>query len=81
MFLLALQCFLWNMAKIKTGNANLKIENLRQDEDVLDTWASSWLWPISVFNGFKDEKEIAYYYPTNDLVTAQVSTPSPPRGT
>ena len=58
------------LAKIKTGNANLKIENLRQDEDVLDTWASSWLWPISVFNGFKDEKEIAYYYPTNDLVTA-----------
>ncbi len=58
------------LAKIKTGNANLTIENLRQDEDVLDTWASSWLWPISVFNGFKDEKEIEYYYPTNDLVTA-----------
>jgi valyl-tRNA synthetase len=45
---------------------------LRQDEDVLDTWFSSWLWPISVFDGFKepDNKDISYYYPTNDLVTA-----------
>jgi valyl-tRNA synthetase len=45
---------------------------LRQDEDVLDTWFSSWLWPISVFDGFKDpgNKDIKYYYPTNDLVTA-----------
>ncbi|WP_316779896.1 valine--tRNA ligase [Pedobacter antarcticus] len=45
---------------------------LRQDEDVMDTWFSSWLWPISVFNGFKDpdNKDINYYYPTNDLVTA-----------
>ena len=45
---------------------------VRQDEDVVDTWFSSWLWPISVFNGFKDpdNKEINYYYPTNDLVTA-----------
>ena len=45
---------------------------LRQDEDVLDTWFSSWLWPISVFDGFKDpnNKDIQYYYPTNDLVTA-----------
>lgn len=46
--------------------------DLKQDEDVLDTWFSSWLWPISVFDGFKnpDNKEINYYYPTNDLVTA-----------
>lgn len=45
--------------------------NLVQDDDVLDTWFSSWLWPISVFNGFSDDKrEIDYYYPTNDLVTA-----------
>lgn len=47
-------------------------EELKQDEDVLDTWFSSWLWPISVFDGFKnpDNKDINYYYPTNDLVTA-----------
>lgn len=47
-------------------------KDLRQDEDVLDTWFSSWLWPISVFDGFKDpgNKDIKYYYPTNDLVTA-----------
>jgi len=47
-------------------------KNLRQDEDVLDTWFSSWLWPISVFDGFKTpgNKDINYYYPTNDLVTA-----------
>lgn len=46
--------------------------SIRQDDDVLDTWFSSWLWPISVFNGFKDpdNKDIKYYYPTNDLVTA-----------
>jgi valyl-tRNA synthetase len=45
---------------------------VRQDEDVVDTWFSSWLWPISVFNGFKDpdNKDINYYYPTNDIVTA-----------
>ena len=48
-----------------------KVSQLKQDEDVLDTWASSWLWPISVFNGFENpEGEIKYYYPTNDLVTA-----------
>ena len=47
-----------------------KTANLTQDEDVLDTWFSSWLWPISVFNGFeKDSKDFAYYYPTSDLVT------------
>lgn len=53
-----------------TGNAALTMADLRQDEDVLDTWASSWLWPITVFDGFSDDtKEIDYYYPTNDLVT------------
>ncbi len=51
---------------------NLQPSDLKQDEDVVDTWFSSWLWPISVFDGFKDpdNKEINYYYPTNDLVTA-----------
>jgi valyl-tRNA synthetase len=51
---------------------NLNSEILHQDEDVLDTWFSSWLWPISVFDGFKnpDGADINYYYPTNDLVTA-----------
>lgn len=51
---------------------NLTPEDLKQDEDVVDTWFSSWLWPISVFDGFKDPNnaEISYYYPTNDLVTA-----------
>ena len=55
----------------KTQNTNLKIENLRQDSDVLDTWFSSWLWPISVFGGIRNpnNNEINYYYPTNDLVT------------
>ncbi|MCC6601026.1 MAG: valine--tRNA ligase [Crocinitomicaceae bacterium] len=43
---------------------------IRQDEDVLDTWFSSWLWPISVFDGFYTKEEVSYYYPTNDLVTA-----------
>ncbi len=53
-------------------NIDLKPDQLQQDEDVLDTWFSSWLWPISVFDGFKDpeNKDISYYYPTNDLVTA-----------
>jgi valyl-tRNA synthetase len=56
----------------KAKNPNLKPEDLRQDEDVMDTWFSSWLWPISVFDGFKDpnNKDFNYYYPTNDLVTA-----------
>ena len=50
---------------------NIVFSTLNQDEDVLDTWASSWLWPISVFNGMQDDKgEINYYYPTNTLVTA-----------
>ena len=60
------------IAKEKSGNTSLTLKDLRQDEDVLDTWFSSWLWPISVFDGFKDpdNKDIQYYYPTNDLVTA-----------
>ncbi|MCB9017904.1 MAG: valine--tRNA ligase [Prevotellaceae bacterium] len=59
------------LAKAKTGNAALKIEDLRQDEDCLDTWFSSWLWPISLFDGINNpgNEEIKYYYPTNDLVT------------
>ena len=57
--------------KFKIQNSNFKIEDIKQDEDVLDTWFSSWLWPISVFDGMeKPEGEIKYYYPTNDLVTA-----------
>ena len=51
------------------NNPKLKIEDLRQEDDVLDTWFSSWLWPITVFNGFDDPEELAYYYPTNVLVT------------
>ena len=53
-------------------NYPLTMEDLRQDEDVLDTWFSSWLWPISVFDGINhpDNEDIKYYYPTNDLVTA-----------
>ncbi len=52
--------------------AGQSTKNIRQDEDVMDTWFSSWLWPISVFDGFKDpdNADIKYYYPTNDLVTA-----------
>uniref|UniRef100_UPI0040280272 valine--tRNA ligase n=1 Tax=Candidatus Limisoma sp. TaxID=3076476 RepID=UPI0040280272 len=59
------------LAQEKTGNKELKNEDLRQDEDVLDTWFSSWLWPISLFNGIldPDNEEIKYYYPTADLVT------------
>ena len=59
------------LAQEKTGNKELRIEDLRQDEDVLDTWFSSWLWPISLFNGIldPDNEEIKYYYPTADLVT------------
>lgn len=60
-----------SLAKKKSGNENLTLKDLRQDEDVLDTWFSSWLWPISVFNGIlePDNEEVNYYYPTNDLVT------------
>lgn len=59
------------LASAKTGKTITAAE-LKQDEDVLDTWFSSWLWPISVFNGLTDpeNEEIKYYYPTNDLVTA-----------
>ena len=57
-------------AQEATGNKNLTMNDLRQDEDVLDTWASSWLWPISVFDGFnRPDGEIQYYYPTSVLVT------------
>jgi valyl-tRNA synthetase len=60
------------LAQKKTGNATLTIANLKQDEDVLDTWFSSWLWPISVFDGIRkpNNADINYYYPTDDLVTA-----------
>ena len=54
----------------KNSEKIYKAEDLSQDEDVMDTWFSSWIWPIAVFNGFKDNNEIDYYYPTNDLVTA-----------
>ena len=60
------------LEKAQAINPNLQLSDLRQDEDVLDTWFSSWLWPISVFDGIRnpDNNEINYYYPTNDLVTA-----------
>ena len=72
------------LAREKSGNLNLMASDLRQDPDVLDTWASSWLWPLQVFGGFDDEcfdrakgkidltknKELSYYYPTEVLVTA-----------
>lgn len=59
-------------AKKISGKDSLTISDLRQDEDVLDTWFSSWLWPISVFDGIRnpDNADIKYYYPTNDLITA-----------
>lgn len=59
-------------ARAKTGNTGFTAENLTQDPDALDTWFSSWLWPMSVFDGVlhPDNPEIDYYYPTNDLVTA-----------
>ncbi len=61
----------FELAKKKSGK-EIQISDLKQDEDVLDTWFSSWLWPISVFNGLTQpgNEEIKYYYPTNDLVTA-----------
>jgi valyl-tRNA synthetase len=60
------------LAQKKTNNARLTSADLKQDEDVLDTWASSWLWPISVFDGINnpDNPDINYYYPTSDLITA-----------
>ena len=59
------------LAKERTGNSDLKTSDLKQDEDALDTWFSSWLWPMSVFDGIRnpENEEIKYYYPTNDLVT------------
>lgn len=59
------------LAEAQKKNPSLKIEDLRQDEDCLDTWFSSWLWPISVFDGINqpNNKDIEYYYPTSDLVT------------
>ena len=59
------------LARKESGNANLQLADLRQDEDALDTWFSSWLWPISLFNGINNpgNEEIKYYYPTSDLVT------------
>jgi valyl-tRNA synthetase len=59
-------------AREKSGNASLRLTDLRQDEDCLDTWFSSWLWPLSLFDGINrpGNKAINYYYPTNDLVTA-----------
>lgn len=59
------------LAKQKSDNQQLTTDNLRQDEDALDTWFSSWLWPMSVFDGMLDaeNKDIQYYYPTSDLVT------------
>jgi valyl-tRNA synthetase len=60
------------LARKQTGNPSLKPADLRQDEDVLDTWASSWLWPISVFEKEdpSDTRDVDYYYPTSDLITA-----------
>ena len=59
------------LAQQKSGKADMKLEDLQQDEDALDTWFSSWLWPISLFDGINnpDNEEINYYYPTSDLVT------------
>ncbi len=61
-----------SLAIEKTGDKSITTSNLKQDEDVLDTWFSSWLWPISVFDGINnpDNEDIKYYYPTNDLITA-----------
>ena len=61
------------LAKEATGNDALTVHDLNQDPDVMDTWFSSWLWPMAVFDGFNeggDKTELDYYYPTNDLVTA-----------
>jgi valyl-tRNA synthetase len=60
------------LAREKSGNKTLKESDLRQDDDVLDTWFSSWLWPITSFDGINnpDNRDMKYYYPTNDLITA-----------
>ncbi len=57
------------LAEARQKFPEITLEDLQQDEDVLDTWFSSWLWPMSVFDGWEDSKELEYYYPTNDLVT------------
>jgi valyl-tRNA synthetase len=59
------------LAKVKTGNSTLTTADLRQDADALDTWFSSWLWPMAVFGGVlnPESEDFKYYYPTNDLVT------------
>ena len=59
------------LAKVKTANSNLTTEHLKQDADALDTWFSSWLWPMAVFGGIlePENEDFKYYYPTNDLVT------------
>ncbi|GGH34802.1 valyl-tRNA synthetase [Mangrovimonas yunxiaonensis] len=59
------------LAQSKTGNTQLTLDHLTQDQDALDTWFSSWLWPMSVFDGVRhpENDEFKYYYPTNDLVT------------
>jgi valyl-tRNA synthetase len=61
-----------DLARKNSGDKSLKETDLRQDEDVLDTWFSSWLWPITSFNGINkpDNPDLKYYYPTNDLITA-----------
>jgi len=58
------------LVEFRKTQPDITKEQIRQDPDVLDTWFSSWLWPISVFDGFYSKEEIDYYYPTNDLVTA-----------
>jgi len=60
------------LARKKSGNKSLEPSDLRQDEDVLDTWFSSWLWPITSFDGINnpENRDLKYYYPTNDLITA-----------
>ena len=60
-----------DLAKAKTNNSQLSLNDLKQDEDALDTWFSSWLWPMAVFGGILDpeSEDFKYYYPTNDLVT------------
>ena len=57
------------LLQFQSLNASIQSKDIRQDDDVLDTWFSSWLWPISVFDGFRDSEDFKYYYPTNDLVT------------
>lgn len=59
------------LAKVRTGNAQLQASDLKQDADALDTWFSSWLWPMAVFGGVlnPESEDFKYYYPTNDLVT------------